>query len=56
MSYEVVELYQGFKSYVLKCGSIERKKKTEKIVEKKREKKEEEEKKFRYLCVVDSDL
>ena len=26
MSYEVVELYQGFESYVLECGSIEKKK------------------------------
>ena len=39
--YEVVDLCQGFESYVLECGSIEKKKnkKTEKIVDKRKEKK-----------------
>ena len=36
----IVDLCQGFESYVLECGSIE-KKKTEKIVKEKKKKKEE---------------
>ena len=54
----IVDLCQGFESYVLECDSIE-KKKQKRLFEKRKRKKREVErkkKKSRYLCVVDSEL